>query len=117
MDEEHRVLVERLRPRVEALLAELLELQEDTRGERDPVMLDQRSVGRLSRMDALQGQAMAAAAFRRRTVTIARLRRTLVRMEEGEFGYCFECGERIADGRLDADPSNHLCVACAARAG
>lgn len=114
MDEEERKLVERYRPRVEAMLDELVDLQQQTATDRAPVALDQQTVGRLSRIDALQGQAMAAASGHRRTTMIARLRRTLARMEEGEFGYCTECGEQIAHGRLDADPSNHLCLSCAA---
>jgi DnaK suppressor protein len=117
MDDEALLLVQRYRPRVEEMLRDLLDLQQQTEGDRAPVALDQQSVGRVSRIDALQGQAMAAASDRRRTVTIARLRRALVRMEEGEFGFCTECGERISDGRLDADPSSHTCINCAALAG
>lgn len=108
-------LIERYRARVEQELAELEALHQSTEADRAPVALDQQSVGRLSRMDALQGQAMAGAADRRRAVQIARLRRTLVRMEEGGFGFCTECAEAIAAGRLDADPSHHLCVNCAAQ--
>lgn len=117
MDDEELLLVQRYRPRVEEMLRELLDLQQQTEGDRAPVALDQQSVGRVSRIDALQGQAMAAASDRRRTIMIARLRRTLARMEEGEFGLCTGCGERIADGRLDADPSSHTCVNCANLAG
>jgi DnaK suppressor protein len=113
-DEEGRALVERYRPRVIHELAELEALQAQTAENRAPVALDQQSLGRLSRMDALQNQAMAGASERRRAIHIARLRRTLARMEDGEFGLCTECGDRIPDGRLDADPSNHLCVSCAA---
>jgi RNA polymerase-binding transcription factor DksA len=29
-----------------------------------------------------------------------------------EFGYCAECGEEILAGRLDIDPTFHLCVRC-----
>lgn len=104
----------RLRKRIERELAELEALQQATAGNAGPVALDQQSVGRLSRMDAMQGQAIAAASDRRRTGTIARLRRTLARMDEGEFGYCAECGEPIARGRLEADPSTPFCVSCAA---
>ncbi|HEV7277490.1 MAG TPA: TraR/DksA C4-type zinc finger protein [Devosiaceae bacterium] len=117
MDDKELLLVQRYRPRVEEMLRELLDLQQQTEDNRAPVALDQQSVGRVSRIDALHGQAMAAASDRRRTIMIARLRRTLARMEEGEFGFCTACGERIADGRLDADPSSHTCVNCANLAG
>ena len=37
----------------------------------------------------------------------------LERMEEGEFGYCDDCGEEIAPGRLRLDPAAMICVDCA----
>ena len=114
-DDDAQLLADKYRSRVEQELAELTALIEQTADAAAPVELDQQSVGRLSRMDAMQGQAMAEAAARRRVGQVARLRRTLARMDDGEFGYCTECGERIPDGRLDVDPTNHLCVGCAGR--
>jgi DnaK suppressor protein len=114
-DAQQQALIARYRPRIESELAELEALRQQTEADRAPVALDQQSVGRLSRMDAMQGQAMAGASERRRAGQLARLRRALVRMEEGEYGFCAECGEAIAAGRLDADPSHHLCVRCAAQ--
>ena len=62
-----------------------------TEKERKPVALDQSMVGRLSRMDALQNQAMALEAERRRGVELQRIDAALARIEEGEFGYCAAC--------------------------
>jgi len=84
---------------------------------RAPVELDQQSVGRLSRMDAMQQQQMALAAGRQREAQIARVRNALDRMDKGEFGTCVKCGEDIPEPRLEADPAAHLCVACAAGKG
>lgn len=77
------------------------------------VELDQQAVGRLSRMDALQNQAMARATATRRGTERARLQAALARMDEGEFGYCDDCGDEIAHGRLRLDPSVIRCVECA----
>ena len=44
---------------------------------RKPVELDQTSVGRLSRMDALQGQAMQLETERRRDIERQRITRTI----------------------------------------
>lgn len=77
------------------------------------VQLDQQSVGRLSRMDALQMQAMARAQQARRDLESRRLRAALDRMEQDEFGYCAECGEEIAPRRLDLDPAAVTCISCA----
>ena len=86
---------------------------EDTRDDRSTVTLDQQSVGRLSRMDAMQRQAMAQATERRRSDERRRIKATLDRIDEGEYGYCTECGEDIGKGRLTADPTVPLCLSCA----
>ena len=80
---------------------------------RDTVELQEDSVGRLSRMDALQQQAMAQAQERRRAAEKARIKAALARLDEGEWGYCGTCGEEIAQARLRHDPSVAVCVGCA----
>lgn len=77
------------------------------------VTLDQQSVGRLSRMDALQGQAMARATQARREAHRLRIHAAFARMEDGEFGYCMDCGEEIAPKRLELDPTVPTCISCA----
>lgn len=103
-----------LRARLEAELADLD--TEDALGAagQKTVELDQTSVGRLSRMDALQGQAMAKATSARRAQRRQRIAAAFARMDEGEFGYCTECGEEIAPARLDLDPTAATCIGCAA---
>lgn len=96
-------------------LAELDALLEDTRDDRKPVALDQQSVGRLSRMDAMQGQALAQEADRRRQSRRLSLELALRRIETGEYGDCLDCGEPIAARRLEIDPAATLCIGCAAR--
>ena len=80
--------------------------------ERRPVELDQQSVGRLSRMDALQVQAMAKAVESRRQARSQRLRAALQRLDDGEFGICTECGEDIPPGRIATDVTVARCVTC-----
>ena len=80
-----------------------------------PVDLDQSSVGRLSRMDALQGQAMSVEAQRRRKLALVRLAAARKRFEGGDWGMCLDCGEAIAEGRLEHDPAVTLCIECARR--
>jgi DnaK suppressor protein len=74
------------------------------------VELDQQRVGRLSRMDALQMQAMAQAEARRAQFQLRMIAAALKRIETGEFGYCQNCDEEIAIGRLEANPSTPLCI-------
>jgi DnaK suppressor protein len=93
--------------------AELKALDKEGASWRDTVELDQQSVGRLSRMDAMQQQEMAQAEARRRTSDLARIEIALNRVDEGEYGWCAECGEAIAYKRLEIDPAAHLCIGCA----
>lgn len=84
---------------------------------RDTVELQQDSVGRLSRMDAMQQQAMAQAQERRRAQERVRIEAALERLDDGEWGYCAKCGEEIAEARLKHDPSVATCVKCAGGGG
>ncbi|QQN74909.1 TraR/DksA C4-type zinc finger protein [Croceicoccus sp. YJ47] len=95
-------------------LSDLDEQDRITASDRDPVALDQESVGRLSRIDAMQVQAMALAQERRRKSERAAIAAALQRIEEGEFGYCIGCGDEIAEGRLRNSPTVVKCLECAA---
>ncbi|WP_286831364.1 MULTISPECIES: TraR/DksA family transcriptional regulator [Kordiimonas] len=94
------------------LRQELENLDKEALEGRQAVELDQSRVGRLSRMDALQGQAMNNAIAERRRATLARIEAALARLEEDEFGYCTLCGEEIAEKRLELDPTVCTCTAC-----
>lgn len=98
------------------LLARRRELDEEDRlaeGDRQPVALDQDSVGRLSRIDAMQMQAMALAQQRRRQTERTAIDAAVQRIDQGEFGYCVTCGEDIAPARLAKNPSVATCITCA----
>lgn len=102
------------------LLAERTEIEQMSAGAaelRRPVDVDQQSVGRLSRMDSLQVQAMAVAAEERRRQRIAQIDAALKRLADGTYGECVVCGEAIAPKRLALDPAVPTCVRCAARQG
>ena len=86
---------------------------ESAAGDSAPVTLDQQSVGRLSRMDAMQMQAMAQETARRRRRELARIDAALALVEDGEFGWCAKCGEAIPEARLEIDPATPFCVDCA----
>ncbi len=102
------------------LIAEREELQalsRTTADSRRPVELDQQSVGRLSRMDALQGQAMQLETERRRQAGLQRIEQAPNRLADGEFGYCMVCGNEIEAKRLEHDPAAPTCVGCRETAG
>ena len=101
-----------IKERLLKLRSELLAIEESGREAARPVQLDQASVGRLSRMDAMQAQSMALAAGQRREEQLARIAGALRRMESGDFGYCFVCGEEIGLERLRFDPTTTRCIGC-----
>jgi len=93
--------------------AELEKEDEATREDRAPVQLDQQAVGRLSRMDAMQVQAMAEATHERRLIELRRIDAALERMAQGDYGFCTQCDEEIAAKRLELDPAVPTCIDCA----
>lgn len=101
------------RARLTARRDELNKLSSNSAEDRDAVELDQQSVGRLSRVDAMQRQAMAQAQERSRVAELARLDQAMRRLEDGEYGWCLTCGEEIAAARLEVDPAAAVCVECA----
>ncbi len=81
-------------------------------GEND-ITLDQTKVGRLSRMDAMQQQAMSQASDQRREENLINVKGALYRIEDGSYGECIECLEEIPEARLDIDPAIAYCIKCA----
>lgn len=104
--------LEAIRHALEKELAELTDMREAAEEARRPVELDQQSVGRLSRMDAMQVQAMANAVETRRQSRAAQLKAALRRLDEDEFGCCVGCGEEIPPKRLETDLTIARCVNC-----
>jgi DnaK suppressor protein len=99
--------------KLHARLVELKQLSAISSESRQTVPLDQQSVGRISRMDAMQGQAMALATEERREQERARVEAALHRIETGDYGVCLKCGEEIELRRLELDPSTPFCLSCA----
>lgn len=104
---------EKSRARLETLARQLRELEDASAESLAVVELDQQSIGRLSRMDAMQQQAMAQATSRSRRTILAKIHAALGRIENETYGDCLRCGDPIADARLEADPTATLCIDCA----
>lgn len=103
-----------LADRLEALDEQLrAALQRGTEGGK-PVLLDQQSVGRLSRVDALQQQAIAKNSLENIERRLSRVRVALSAVAQGNYGFCRSCEEPVGYKRLRAQPEAPLCVACQA---
>ena len=110
MDIDYEHYTQLLLQQREALLA----ISESGKQAAKPVELDQASVGRLSRMDAMQLQAMAQATEQRRAEELKRIAAALGRIKTGDYGYCIRCDEAIAPKRLEINPTTLTCIGCSA---
>jgi len=103
---------ESFRELLETRQRELQHLLEADAEAAQPVTLDQQSVGRVSRIDAIQQQQMALANRQQARALQSQVEVALQRIESGEFGDCLHCGEAIAEARLQVQPWASLCIAC-----
>ena len=108
----NEALLNEFKDRLLALQVELVERADHNSDALGTVELDQNRVGRLSRMDALQGQQMAREAERRRLLKLQHIEGALRRLAQGDFGLCAVCDEDIAPDRLRFDPTLTRCVHC-----
>ena len=76
-----------------------------------PVQLSD-PIGRLSRMDAMQQQAMASASLNSHKKRLMQISAALSRIDKDEYGYCLRCEEPIRLKRLQARPEAPLCIHC-----
>ncbi|HHG8515372.1 TPA: TraR/DksA family transcriptional regulator [Legionella pneumophila] len=102
------VLKQILEQQKEKALESLKSCEESVR----PVELDQTRQGRLSRMDALQQQAMSQATLHRLQLELKRIDATLRRLHNEDYGYCIKCGDEIEWERLKINPSLVVCREC-----
>lgn len=77
-----------------------------------PVELDQTAVGRLSRMDSLQNQALSAGLREREAARLGQIAEALHRVETGRYGSCTSCGANIPFERLYVFPEAPECASC-----
>ncbi len=101
-DQQHALTDAQLQELKDELEREIARLERGMQGRREasrPVELDQTSVGRLSRVDALQNQQMSAGLFEREMARHGQLLTALERIEEGTYGRCERCGRSIPYGR------------------
>jgi DnaK suppressor protein len=105
--EKFRGLLDRLVIELRAALSE--------KGATEPVQLDT-SIGRLSRMDAMQSQLMALALKERQRQQLGKVERALRSIADGTYGACKLCRGPIAEERLEMQPEATVCVQCATKA-
>ena len=93
-------------------IEKLKERSKESADERETISPDV-SIGRLSRLDAMQIQEIAKEGERRRQERLPRLEYALELIDSGDYGKCERCGEWIIFERLKEQPETMLCSSCA----
>lgn len=101
-----------VKARLQAELAEVMAALIDTEQTAATVMLDQSAVGRVSRGDALQQQAMAKDRQQRLDLRRRKLEAALNRVAADQYGLCCQCEAILEPARLESDPAAVFCVDC-----
>ena len=73
------------------------------------------SIGRVSRMDAINNKSVAEAALRTKKAKLTKLRIARTKVDDENFGMCVFCSQPIQPLRLMYMPESTRCVRCAAR--
>lgn len=101
-----------IKKEIEAKVAELknriVELKESTK----PIAPDS-SLGRLTRLDAMQLKAVSEADLERCQEELESLQQKLLTIDSPSFGICRICQQAINIERVKAMPESDLCIVCA----
>ena len=76
-----------------------------------PVVPDN-AIGRLTRMEAINSKGINEANLRSAKSKLSKLEKTLLEIDQPEFGICIKCDKPIPAGRLMAMPESSMCVTC-----
>lgn len=105
---EKKALKQIISDKILQLQDDIVELTELTR----PIPLDA-SIGRVSRMDAINNRSVNEASLREKKSQLSRLQKATDRLNDKNFGKCSRCGNDIPFGRLEYMPYTTRCVQCA----
>ncbi len=104
--------IEQFRQKLFSLRSELQKLEESSNEAGKLVEPDQADSGRLSRREAMQAQLIAEEAVRGPKRQLGKIEGAFRRIEAGDYGNCFMCGEEIEHHRLSEDPTYTRCTKC-----
>lgn len=105
---------EALKNKLEQLIEQYID---DIRGmeEMTQPVKPENSLGRISRMDAINNKAVLDSSLRNKRNKLNKLRLALQQIDEPSFGMCENCDKPIQEGRLMFLPESTKCIRCASR--
>lgn len=106
--EELRKLEKEIRVMIGQLEEEIAHLEEST-----APIAPENSIGRISRMDAINNKSVVEASLRNRKKKLSRLQLSLSKVYKPGFGLCISCKRTINPKRLMLMPQSDKCVNCA----
>ncbi len=109
---EKETLENHIREKIEILKKDVILFKELTA----PIPPDN-SIGRLTRMEAINSKSINEAALRKIQYTLSKLERALRMIDAPDFGLCRQCEEPILFARLMILPETDLCIECAEKMG
>ena len=71
------------------------------------------AVGRISRMDAINNKTINDRTLRKAEEKLKKLKLSLSRIDDPNFGTCMKCSSPIQEGRLLLLPEEEKCINCA----
>lgn len=104
--------VKQIREEIQVRISQLQEQMVCLKEQSKPVEPD-KSLGRITRMDAIQQKSMAEANLRTSEQTLVKLKTVLTNLDKPSFGICGACGKAIPIERVLYMPEARTCVACA----
>lgn len=108
--EEKEVLREKIHEEISKIEAAIVPLLDATK----PIS-PENSLGRVSRMDAINNKGVAEAALHSAKTKLSKLQIALTKIDNTDFGNCSMCKNPIPSGRLMYMPESTRCVRCADR--
>ncbi len=106
--EELKELASAIKQKIKKLQTEMVSLEDSAA----PVA-PENSIGRISRMDAINNKSVLDAAIRHRKNKLGKLQVALANVNKPGFGSCKNCGKVINPKRIVLMPESGKCIKCA----
>src|SRR3954465_3731881 len=106
-DERKAILEERRREIMSEVQGRMRDVRAEGTGSGVQGVLDAAETSELATQDEIE-----VALIQMKAETLNKIEEALRRLEEGTYGYCFECGEEISEKRLRALPFAVRCKGC-----
>ncbi|MEQ8904317.1 TraR/DksA family transcriptional regulator [Ekhidna sp.] len=104
--------VDEIRKKIEEEISKTTLLIQEYKAQSKPVTLDN-SIGRISRMDAINNKSITESALRQAEGKLSKLHQALDNVGKVDFGLCIKCKQQIPIGRILLMPESNKCVHCA----